>query len=268
MVIAQDIQVRLGRVPVLHGVGFSAAPGQVTAIVGPNGSGKTTLLRALTGEVPYGGTVTLNGRVVAQMAPWELAAIRAVLPQAAALAFPFTVLEVVRLGLTAGVSAQRAALPHEALARVGLAGFDGRMYQELSGGEKQRVQLARVLTQIWEPVAHGAPRWLFLDEPVSSLDIGHQLGVMQLVRDYAEAGGGVIAVMHDLNLTAMFADRVALVCGGRIRAQGPVDEVLTDAHLSAAYGCALRINTAPPGGATYVLPHSASAPVPGKLAAE
>ena len=257
MLEALNIDVTLGKAQVLHGVSFRAQPGQVTALVGPNGSGKTTLLCAMTGDVAHGGTVTLDGQDIGRMKPWELAARRAVLPQATRLAFPFTVHEVVRLGLFAGREAARAPLIQTALARVGLAGFEGRFYQELSGGEQQRVQLARVLVQVWEPVLDGRACWLFLDEPVASLDIGHQIEVMELARDYAQAGGGVVAIMHDLNLTAMLADSVALLQKGRAMTQGSPQEVLTDARLSAAYGWALKVNTPPSEGETYILPHAA-----------
>lgn len=257
MLTAQDITVSYGHRPILHGVGFTARPGQLTAIVGPNGSGKTTLLRALTGEVGYGGDVTLNGQNIAKAKPWALAAMRGVLPQATPLAFPFTVAEVVRLGLSRGIEASHAELIPQALARVGLQGFGGRLYQELSGGEQQRTQLARVLAQVWHPVDDGQPRWLFLDEPVSSLDIGHQLQVMQIARDYADQGGGVVAVMHDLNLTAMFADSVALVCEGRILEQAAPDQVLRNDLLSRAYHCNLQVNT-PPAQGTFLLPHAAT----------
>ncbi|WP_138469296.1 heme ABC transporter ATP-binding protein [Poseidonocella sp. HB161398] len=257
---AENLRVTAGRREILRGVDFAARAGEVAVIAGPNGSGKTTLLRALTGEIAHGGRVALNGRDCAALRPAELALLRAVLPQAAALSFPFTALEVVRLGLTAGVPGTRAAtgrLPAMALARVGLAGFEGRHFHDLSGGEKQRVQLARVLVQIWEPVLDGAPRWLFLDEPVSALDIGHQLQVMAIARDYARAGGGVVAVLHDLNLTAMHADRVTLLDGGRVRSAGTPAEVLTDATLSAAYHCRLRTNTPPPAGGPWILPQAA-----------
>lgn len=256
MLEARDIGVRYGRREILRRVDFTARPGEITAIVGPNGSGKTTLLRALTGETPYTGQARINGRDIARARPWELAEIRAVLPQAAVLAFPFTVREVVRLGLTRRLEADEA-LPAAALDRVGLAGFEGRFYQELSGGEQQRVQLARVLVQVWHPVAEAAARWLFLDEPVASLDIAHQLQVMEVAAAYARAGGGVIAVMHDLNLTAMFAANVALMAAGRVVRQGPVATVLDDAALSAAYGCRLRTNTAPEAG-IWLLPHVAT----------
>jgi len=256
MLRAKDITVSYGRREILHGADFDAAPGALTAIVGPNGSGKTTLLRALTGDVGHGGEVTLNGQDVAGAKTWELAAIRAVLPQATPLAFPFNVHEVVRLGLMRGVSAQSGELIAQALARVGLQGFEARYYQELSGGEQQRVQLARVLAQVWSPVEGAAPRWLFLDEPVSALDIGHQLQVMQIARDYADAGGGVVAVMHDLNLTAMFADSVALISAGRVLGHGAPRAVLSNALLSEAYQCPVRVNTAPKDG-HFILPHAA-----------
>jgi len=257
MLTAKNIRVTLGRKPILNGIDFLARPGEFTVIVGPNGSGKTTLLRAITGEVDYEGSVSLSGRDIQKMKSYELAGIRAVLSQSTMLAFPFNVLEVVRLGLTSGSKAQQRNLPEQALAAVGLTGFEDKFYQELSGGEQQRVQLARVLAQVWEPVVAGESRWLFLDEPVSNLDIGHQLMVMQLAERYAKAGGGVVAVMHNLNLTAMFADRVALINQGRIVKQGTVIEVLTGNKLSSAYGCTLRINSTPRDESVFLLPHMA-----------
>lgn len=257
MLDARHINVKLGSSHILNGVNFTAQPGQVTAIVGPNGSGKTTLLRAITGDVARTGDVFINGLDTSKLKAWELAAMRGVLPQAATLSFPFTVIEVVRIGLQSGTSGDQDNLALQALRRLSLHHFANRFYQELSGGEQQRVQLARVLAQVWEPVLDGAPRWLFLDEPVSSLDIGHQLEVMDIAQTYANAGGGVVAVMHDLNLTALYADAVALISKGNIIAQGTPQDVLTDATLSDAYGCDLRVNTAPSTTATFILPHAA-----------
>lgn len=254
--IAREISVRLGRTPVLQGVSVRARAGEVTAIVGPNGSGKTTLMRCLTGELAYTGCITLGGTDIAAMSPAALARRRGVLPQSAALAFPFTVAEVVRIGPEARGERADALVPL-ALQAVDLAGFAGRLYQELSGGEQQRVQLARVLAQVWQPVDATGPRWLLLDEPVSSLDIAHQLTVMRLAADYARRGGGVVAVMHDLNLTALFAQRLILLGGGRVLHQGTPPEVLTDSLLSQAYGCRLRVNTVPEHG-IWVLPHAAA----------
>lgn len=253
---AEGLRVRLGAAEVLHAVDFCADPGEVTAIVGPNGSGKTTLMRALTGELPHDGRVWLNGLETAALRGWEMAALRAVLPQSTPLAFPFSVVEVVRMGQMSGLSAADPTLAARALSAVDLAGYENRFFQELSGGEQQRAQLARVLVQVWEPLGTNGPRWLLLDEPVASLDIGHQLGVMALVRDYARRGGGVVAVMHDLNLTAIGADKAVMMAQGQVLAAGPVPEVLTDAVLGEAYGCPLRVNAAPADGAVFVLPHS------------
>ena len=256
---ANDIRVSYGKRDALRGVSLTALPGEVTAIVGPNGSGKSTLLGAITASLPFHGRVGLNGRDIGTLKPWDLAAQRAVLPQASRLAFPFTVVEVVRLGLQSGTAGDRPEVPMQALARVGLAHYANRTFQELSGGEAQRVMLARVLAQVWAPVEHGEPRWLLLDEPVSSLDIGHQLQVMEILRDFARAGGGVVAVMHDLNLTALSADRVAVLAEGQRLAFGAPGEVLTDDILSRAYGCALRVSAPPPETIPYILPHAASA---------
>ncbi|SMR82448.1 iron complex transport system ATP-binding protein [Aliiroseovarius halocynthiae] len=245
MIDALNITVQLGRKEILHNVDFAAYPGQLTAIVGPNGSGKTTLLRALTGDVDHGGTIQMNGADVTDLPVWKLAALRGVLPQATPLAFPFTVIEVVRLGLMSGTSAQDDRLPERALARVGLAGYEGRYYQELSGGEQQRAQLARVLCQVWEPMLDGAPRWLYLDEPVAALDIAHQIQVMDIARDFAQAGGGVIAVMHDLNLTGLYADRVIIMKNGRVLAAGDTRDVLNSSTLSQAYDCRIDLDFRP-----------------------
>ena len=256
MLEARNIHVRLGRTAILHGIDMQAARGQFSVIIGPNGSGKTTLLRALTGEIGFTGEVRLNGLDIARARPLELASLRGVLPQSATLSFPFTVHEVVRLGLTTGVQAgiDTGARIEEALAAVDMDGFGGRFYQELSGGEQQRVQLARVLAQVWEPVFDGKPRCLFLDEPISSLDIRHQLQIMQIARGYAEAGGGVVAILHDLNLTAHFADHVVLMNRGRVHASGDPQSVLTPSNLETVYGCPMAVGTVPAGMEFFVLP--------------
>jgi iron complex transport system ATP-binding protein len=258
---ARNVCVQIGNRRILHGISLEAGAGEVTAVVGPNGSGKTTLLRALSGDQPYSGFIRLNGAPVDRLKPWQAALMRAVLPQFTTIAFPFTVREVVSLGLTAGAGTLplSSSLPERALERVELAGFAGRFYQELSGGEQQRVQLARVLCQVWEPVVEGVPRWLFLDEPVASLDIRHQLLVMHIAREFAEAGGGVLAIMHDLNLTAMFADRVAVMHEGRLDALGEPKRVINDERLERVFACRLRVGQAPPPGVPFVLPQSVQA---------
>lgn len=261
MIALEHVSVDIGLRPIVHDVSFTAEPGRVTAIVGPNGSGKSTLLKAISGEWPHHGSIRIAGRELASLKPWEAAALRAVLPQATSLSFPFTVLEIVRLGLTSGRSGVEGTaltlLAEEALERVDLAGFAGRFYQELSGGEQQRVQLARVLCQVWQPVLDGTPRWLLLDEPVSSLDVRHQLIIMGIARDFAAAGGGVIAILHDLNLTAMFAHKIVMMHRGRAHAVGAPCEVLVDRRIAEVFDCALKVGATPAAGVPFVLPQSA-----------
>ncbi len=262
MIEADNVSVKIGSKRILYDIRFQARPGEVAVIVGPNGSGKSTLLKALSGDLAYGGQLVIDGREVAALKPAQAAAMRAVLPQATALAFPFTVREIVRLGLVGGRSGALAGeagrLPERALARVDLAGFAGRLYQELSGGEQQRVQLARVLCQVWTPVLDGAPRYLFLDEPVSSLDIKHQLIIMGIAREFAEGGGGVVAILHDLNLTAMVSDRVFVMHRGRLAASGTPREVLRDDLMQSVFDCRLSVGVLPSADVPFVLPQTAA----------
>jgi len=255
----QGLYVSVGRTTILNDVSFHAEPGQVTAIVGPNGSGKSTLLKALTGEISFTGTARMAGFDIATARPDQLADLRAVLAQSTQMSFPFQVIEVVRLGLRfRGPDSEAVALNN--LRRVGLSGYEARFYQELSGGEQQRAQLARVLCQAWSPVTPDVPQWLFLDEPVASLDIAHQLEVMNIAKEFAKDGGGVLAVMHDLNLSAMFADQVMMMQKGRLVASGAVSQTLKDDVLSGVYGCRIQSCLAPAPPEWFVLPHM-SAPV-------
>jgi iron complex transport system ATP-binding protein len=255
MVRAENLTVTYGKTKIIDGLNFEATAGKVTAIVGPNGSGKTTLLRALTAEVPFQGSVHLNDMDISKTPAWHLAAQRAVLSQATSLSFPFQAIEIVQLGVQSGNHTGNQ-IAQIALEKVGLTGYATRFYQELSGGEQQRVQLARVLCQVWQPVEDAKPKWLFLDEPVSSLDIGHQLLVMQIAQDFAQAGGGVIAVMHDLNLSAMFADTVVLMNNGQIVGHGGAAKVLSDQNISQAYKCDIRTCMPPQTQGWYVLPQA------------
>jgi len=239
---------------IVHNLDFCARAGEVTIIVGPNGSGKTTLMGALSGELAYQGSIWMNGRDMAKIKPEILATMRGVLPQASGLSFPFLVREVVALGIIKGQEDKN--LPEEALERVDLAGFGGRFYQELSGGEQARVQLARILTQIWQPVFQNEPCWLMLDEPVAALDIQHQLIVMDIARDFAHSGGGVVAILHDLNLASCYADKMVLLNEGRVVASGTADKVITTENLSKIYHCDLQVGQSPPVGVPFILPQS------------
>lgn len=257
---ARDLLVDYGGHPVLHNVAFRATAGEITIVAGPNGSGKSTLIKAISKETAHGGTVFINGFDTHSIKTWQLATMRAVLPQETTIAFPYSVAEVIKFGIDAGATdrnVRATELIEKALGKVGLEGFHNRFMTELSGGERQRVHLARVLCQIWEPVGDEGPRWLILDEPVASLDIRHQIDLMELARDYARRGGGVIAVMHDLNLSAIYGDRLFLMKDGCVVDEGSPSTVLTASTLVRVFECRLRPNFAPATG-TFILPQSAS----------
>jgi iron complex transport system ATP-binding protein len=241
MLHLDDVHVQIGGAVLLGGVTLAVRPGEVVAVVGPNGAGKSTLLKVAAGErAPSAGRATLDGRPLAARSPEHLAIRRAVLPQQSALAFGFTAFEVAMLGRTPHAATRdgHEAAAWRALERAGVAHLAERRYPTLSGGEQQRVHLARALAQLDGPAAPDAPRaprYLLLDEPTASLDLAHQHAVLALARAHAEAGGGVLVVLHDLNLAAQYADRLAVLRGGRLLAEGRPAEVLDPGLVHAAF---------------------------------
>ncbi len=235
-------------------------PGKLVVLVGPNGAGKSTLLRLLSGELaPTTGAVRLDDRDLQGFEVGELAGRRAVVPQSTALSFPFSVLEVVMLGVTVpgfDVSRPRAVrAARDAIETVGLRGFEERFYTQLSGGERQRVHIARALCQLGMAQAPaGATSYLLLDEPTANLDFGHQAIVLGEARRQARLGRAVLAVLHDLNLAAAYADEIVLMSAGRVAAVGRAVSVLRDDLLSEVYGCVVRTNVTPTDGTPYLLP--------------
>ena len=233
----------------LREVSFELRPGELLAIIGPNGAGKSTLLKVLCGDlVPTSGGVVLEGRSLRDWAPLQQARCRAVLPQESSLSFPFTVLEVVLMGRgphTRGpYDGHDREIAWAALERTGVAELAKREYPTLSGGEKQRVQFARVLAQIWEPPEAGH-RYLFLDEPTNNLDLAHQHHTLNVARRFALEGTAVVAVLHDLNLAAQYADRILLLQRGRVVAVGRPGEVLSVEVLSPAFGLPVVVTCHP-----------------------
>ncbi|GAB3436095.1 heme ABC transporter ATP-binding protein [Actinophytocola sediminis] len=242
--------VRGGR-QVLHGVDLTVAAGEVVAVVGPNGAGKSTTVGLLSGDLSAGaGSVTVFGRPVRSWRHAELALRRAVLPQHTTVAFPFTVAEVVAMGRAPWAGTPLAdddeAAVAEAMAATEVTAFAGRTFGTLSGGERARVALARVLAQ--------RTPLLLLDEPTAALDLRHQDLVMRVAGAHARAGGAVLAVLHDLNLAAAHAGRVAVIAQGRVAACGTPAEVLTPDLLSEVYHRDIEVIDHPRTGAPLVLP--------------
>lgn len=237
--VAQELSFRAAERTLLDRVSITLAPGQVHAVLGPNGAGKSTLLRLLAGDLePASGQRVLNGRRLEHWTSVERARQRAVLPQQHGLSFAFTAAQVVELGRLPCVRqspAREQAIIAAALARTDAAHLAQQPYPTLSGGERSRVQLARVLAQVWEPALQG-PQVLLLDEPTASLDLAHQHQCLRLARDCAAQGMAVMVVLHDPNLVLSYADQVSLLCCGQLQAQGTAEEVLTPERLRQVYG--------------------------------
>jgi len=222
--------------PVLRDIDLTLRRGCCYGILGPNGSGKTTLLDLLGGlQTPQSGTIAFQGRPLAAWPKKQLARWLALVPQDFMVRFGFSVREVVEMGLHphlhrfAAPNEADQALIDEALAITGIAALAGRPVTRLSGGEKQRVAVARALAQ--------RPEVLLLDEATSNLDIHHSLEILHLIRDRFERRAmQVVAVMHDLNLAALFCDRLIFLKQGQVVCQGPTEEVLTPANIEAVYG--------------------------------
>jgi iron complex transport system ATP-binding protein len=260
MLKATNLSIMRGRRRVLSDVSLTFKPGQLTVIAGPNGAGKSTLIKALSGELAPGeGSVTLDGTPLAKLPAGIFAARRAVVPQATVLSFPFTVLEVVRLGSSVPGfgSVGEDATATAALAAVDLSALRHRYYTELSGGERQRVHFARALCQLMAArTDRQHSTLLLLDEPTSNLDLAHQMLLLGRAQDEARAGRIVVAVLHDLNLAATWAGQIVLLADGIVAAQGEPRAVFDNKLLSALYSQQVRANTTPADGRPFVLPQA------------
>lgn len=229
-----DLNYSVAGRELLRRISFSLQSGQLLVVLGRNGAGKSTLLKHISGDL-HGQGVELFDLKLGQHSPKKLAQQRATLPQSTPIAFAYEVLDVVLLGRIphgGRETAQDRAIAAACLARVGLQGYETRNIQTLSGGEQQRVHLARTLAQL-----HGTqgPRVLLLDEPTASLDLAHQHATLRLARELCADGVGVLAVLHDLNLAAQYADRVLMLSEGRIIACDRPAAALTRETIHTAY---------------------------------
>ncbi|MGX7677838.1 heme ABC transporter ATP-binding protein [Jatrophihabitans sp. DSM 45814] len=240
-----------GRRAVLDGIDLDVETGELLALVGPNGAGKSTLLHLMAGdERPATGEVSLLGRGVHAWSPREAALRRSVLPQQHSMAFPFAVADVVAMGRWPWRGMAEAAEDEReieaAMQKTAVAEFRHRAFTSLSGGEAARVSLARVLAQ--------RSRVLLLDEPTAALDPHHQERTFAVLRELADAGHAVVAVVHDLNLAGAYSDRVAILGRGKIQASGPPSAVLRTDVLSEVYGHAMEVIEHPRTGLPLIGP--------------
>jgi len=247
MLEAIDVTYKVGGRELISGISVLFAPGKLHLIVGPNGAGKSTLIKVLARYLrPQIGRVEYDGIDVANTGEADLAKRRAVLSQAVEAAFPLTAREIVMMGRYPHFGGRPGPVDEkivdEMMELFDVAEFADRNYQTLSGGERQRVNFARVLAQIWIDREHSShdglgPRYLFLDEPLTFLDIRHQLAFMKMVKDFASHADVVtVGVVHDLNLAGRFADDVVMLHEGRVKAVGAAVDVLTSENIRNVFG--------------------------------
>lgn len=244
------IQVLRQGTAILQDVSFTAPPGQVTALIGPNGSGKSTAVAAIAGDLPLAaGRITVAGHPVQRLSPARAARLRSVLPQEVTVAFDYLGEEIVALGRRPWrgeeTAAERAGVVSGALAATDSSAAAARRVLTLSGGERARVQLARVLAQDAAVV--------LLDEPTAALDLRHQARTLSLCREIAAAGGTVVVVLHDLDAALSTADHAVLLDQGRVIVAGPADQVSAE-HLEEVYRYPIAIRPHPVDGRPMVLP--------------
>ncbi|MFM0643279.1 heme ABC transporter ATP-binding protein [Paraburkholderia bryophila] len=278
MLMTSHLSITRGDRPILRDLSLTVTPGCLTTLLGCNGAGKSTLLKALAGEFHGGGstrppqltgTTTLNGESLDRMSSKRLARLRAVLPQASNPVFPFTVEEIVLLGryphaASGAVSRNDRRIVDEALSLAGAETLTGREITTLSGGELARVQFARVLAQIWPQdddtgdargTSDQPTRYLLLDEPTAALDLAHQHRLLETVRALTRRWRiGALAIVHDPNLAARYADAIALLADGTIIAQGTPREIMQPALIERCFGFAVRMLDAGDGSAPVAVP--------------
>ena len=238
-----DIGVEIKQANIIQGIDVNVSAGQILAIVGPNGAGKTTLLRCITGDSHYThGSIEFAGQSLQQWSQQALARSLSVLPQFSLLNFPYTVDEVVALGRiphATGVEIDREIV-REVMKLMDISYLSGRLYTQVSGGEKQRTHIARVMAQIWRS-QDAEHRLLLLDEPTSALDLGHQQQLLSAIRNFADSGVAVVMVVHDINLASKLADQILVLSCGRPVAYGEPKAVLNEALLAQVFGVRIRI---------------------------
>lgn len=255
----KNLSVNVAGKKILDDVTLTCRSGEITAIVGENGAGKSTLMNCLSGSLDYDGCVFLNGRPIKQMSLSEQAQYRAVLPQNSTLNFPLDVREIVRLALSLSAlsNGEQDEIIEYSLALVDALKFIDRPYLRLSGGEKQRVQLARVLAQL-RAYDHEESRFLLLDEPTSALDLKHQyatLKMLHLLCDIKSARDiGALIVLHDLNLASLYCDRVLLLKNGKLVKHDVPKVVFQGRNIRDAFGIDVFIDAHPDTNQPFIIP--------------
>jgi len=246
----ESIDINLNKREILKNISIEVKENEILSIIGPNGAGKSTLLKSLAGDInPTNGNIFYDEININQIDIQERAFTRSVMSQVQPIAFDFSVKEIVEMGwIDRGESKyadQFDDAVQEVILKCGVKDLIDRNFNTLSGGEQRRIHFARTLLQLWRPSNSSDPKYLFLDEPTANLDLTYEIKLLNIVKDVAQEGAGVILVLHDLNLAAKFSDKVAILKGGLLIDIGLPKDILKSTLLSDIYEIKVEVKNDP-----------------------
>ena len=247
---ASSINIDLNGRPILKDVSIKIRQGEVLSVIGPNGAGKSTLLKSLAGDIrPTNGEIYYDKRNINEVNIQERAFTRSVMSQLQAIAFDFSVKEIIEMGwVNRGESIYAGEFENaviDVVTKCGIKDLINRNFNTLSGGEQRRIHFARTLLQLWRPSDSKDPKYLLLDEPTANLDLTYEVKLLNIVKEAANEGTGVMLVLHDLNLAAKFSDKIVLIDKGGVVKIGTPKEVLNSKILSKVYDIEIIVQEDP-----------------------
>ena len=246
----ESIDINLNEREILKNISIEVNEKEILSIIGPNGAGKSTLLKSLAGDInPINGNIFYDEKNISQIDIQERAFTRSVMSQLQPIAFDFSVKEIVEMGwIDRGESNYADEFDnavYEVINKCGVKDLIDRNFNTLSGGEQRRIHFARTLLQLWRPSNSNDPKYLFLDEPTANLDLTYEIKLLNIVREEAQAGAGVMLVLHDLNLAAKFSDKVAILKNGSLVDIGIPKDILKSSLLSDIYEIEVEVKEDP-----------------------
>tara|TARA_B100000579_G_scaffold118368_1_gene95219 strand:+ start:1225 stop:1998 length:774 start_codon:yes stop_codon:yes gene_type:complete len=246
----ESIDINLNKREILKNISIEVNEKEILSIIGPNGAGKSTLLKSLAGDInPINGNIFYDEKNISQIDIQERAFTRSVMSQLQPIAFDFSVKEIVEMGwIDRGESNYADEFDnavYEVINKCGVKDLIDRNFNTLSGGEQRRIHFARTLLQLWRPSNSNDPKYLFLDEPTANLDLTYEIKLLNIVREEAQAGAGVMLVLHDLNLAAKFSDKVAILKNGSLVDIGIPKDILKSSLLSDIYEIEVEVKEDP-----------------------
>ena len=246
----KSVSLKLDNRQILKDVSLEINEGEIVSVIGPNGAGKSTLLNVLTGDItPDSGDTIYDNRQLNKISIQERAFTRSVMSQMQTLVFNFNVKDVIEMGWlqrgNSDFSSNFSAAFESVTKECNVHNLVHRKFNSLSGGEQRRVHFARTLLQLWRPSQSNDPRYLLLDEPTANLDLSSEMLLMNILKARASSNVGILVILHDLNLASHFADKIAIMKDGEIKAFGKPEEIMTDDFLTSIYEVPIKVKYDP-----------------------